>query len=162
MPTDRTRNNLPALLCCLFAAVLVLSGCGGRRIELLPPGISLVQLVALPEGSAIDIQLRLENHSEIELMVETLELELKIDQVSLQTRPLNQISRVAKLSNEVLRIAADYDAVLIEKLDLLSQGKQQRLPIGIQGYLITDTGKRLEIDEDSWLNATPGKPGHFR
>ncbi len=150
------------LLLPLLISVILIAGCGQRRIELVPPGFSLAEMSVLPQNSAIDIQLRLENRSEVGMEIQSLELALEIDAITMNTRIIKKPRSVATLSREIVVLAADYDSELISALDKLNSGERSRLSLVISGTLITESGRELSIDEQLWISATPGKPGYFR
>lgn len=141
--------------------VMIIS-CGGRRPELVDPGVGVVEIVALAEQSHVNMTIRLENRSELPLAIDQLNLSMTIDDIPLESRIDRTPARVATLSSELISVQIEFNAPLIEALDRLTTGGSRRLPITMTGELITDKGKHLTIDESSWINATPGKPGYFR
>ncbi len=151
--------RLPIALCVISSIVI---SCGGRKPELIDPGLGLVEMVALAEQSHIEMTIRLENRSELPLVVDQMTLTMSINDIPLDIRLERTPSRIATLSSELIPVKVDFSVALIEALDQLTTGQSRRLSMTMTGNLSTDSGKQLTIDETSWINATPGKPGYFR
>lgn len=148
------------LLVVLAACLAAACDAGPRRVRGEPPQIGIDNLTR--DDGAVIIELSLRNVNDRPLDIESVTLDMQLDQQPF-THGRQKVSvQVAPRSREVLRIRLAAQAAGLERLDELAASG--RAGVRWQMNLTwSDSRGRAESRESSgWLHPVPGQPGRFR
>lgn len=145
----------------LLFMVLVLAACGSRAPRLEPPRVKLVSLL-VQDGTRFNLDLRVSNPAARQMLVDRINLTVSIDGQALPALKPDFGGTLPALGEELLTVSGELPAAVVERLTPLTEGSRSQLALTISGEVWHSDGLKFEVDESSWLSATPGRPWQFR
>ena len=147
-----------AALCLVFA--LGLPACGHHQVRNQPPFVQVSSWQL--EGQQITANLHLRNVNDEALVINGLELSLRIDLVELSRYQAGLDRSVAAngLDTIGLEMTATEDGARL--LRDLEAGAMPSLPYALEGRIRTAADQSLPISYQGHMYRVPGRPGQFR
>ena len=140
--------------------VLVLASCAStppKRIN--PPQVAIQRLATLP-GGGFEIELRLENQSDIAMRFASFDLALRIAGIDAGRFSGSPAIEVAAHSAEVANLRLPAVAAADAALAANGAGAVHYMLVG--PITISEPKREYSIQYESRLSPVPGKPGEFR
>lgn len=159
-PGPNRRARRCQALALLALALLALAGCGPKLVRGEPPFVDIASWQI--EGARLALALRVRNVNGEALPVRALDLDLSLDGAPLASFATRHDLAVAANGFETLRLSAAATAEGRTLLEKLEQGERASLPYLLDGSVVTEGGKRLEIRREGHVYPVPGRPGQFR
>ena len=143
----------------------LISGCASRSPKLEAPNVRIVSLVMTQPGNVsaqpYELVLRIRNTSEIEMVVDSYQLELTLDGHSAGLHSAQVELAIPVLSNENVQATGQLNAAQARALVSLQKGQRGQMPYALKGVL-NSQGRSFTLAYDGWLSRSPGKAGSFR
>lgn len=152
---------LPRLL--ILSLSVLLAACAGtgevKRIN--PPDVSVQRLKITP-GSDARIDVRVHNHSDVEMEFNGFDLSLRLGTSAPITLPASGAIDITPHSAELLSLSIPFNQVPPDALARLMQGEM--VAYALFGAIDSSAPKRQRYDVsfEARLSAVPGVPGEYR
>ncbi len=155
------RSTLTLRIVLIITVIASLCACGSRAPKLEPPRVKLVTM-AVTDQTRFDLDLRLSNPAARQIAIDAIELTISIDGQALPAIALDFSGKLPALGEELLSSSGDLPTAVAQRLKPLVEGNRSQLKLAISGQVFHSGGEDFEVDESSWLSATPGRPWQFR
>ncbi|MBP7625051.1 MAG: LEA type 2 family protein [Xanthomonadales bacterium] len=145
-----------------LSLALIVAACASappKRIN--PPALS-IQRLAMPDSGSADVELRLQNHSDVPMRFATIDLKLRFAGVDAGTLRVQPGIEVAPHNAEVVAVQID-PTRRAEVAGVLADLRDGTVHYQLRGTIdISEPERQYDINFESRLSPVPGKPGEFR
>ncbi|KAA9130928.1 LEA type 2 family protein [Marinihelvus fidelis] len=157
VPPSPRAWRLPALCTALL---LLLTACGGGGVKGEAPFVQVTSWRI--DGNALAVSLRLRNVNSEALVVDSIHLDIEVDDTPLATHIAQQRFEIAANGMESLELQLTAKDDGVAALERLSSGETGSLRTRIEGDVISPDEGRLAFHRDGHIYTVPGRPGNFR
>lgn len=145
-------------VCVLLISVVVLAACATRVVTGHPPQVDLHALAR--DGQVITLDLNLRNVNDESLTLSQMDLRLELgDELLLHINQSLHLTVPAR-GRERVRVELAGGLAGLEVLGAVEQEGSR--PWRLQGSLLNEHGRGMNVEAKGWLYPVPGRPGHFR
>lgn len=147
-------------LFCLYLGLLTLAACSSSGVKGEAPFVQVMSWEI--QGSELSASLRIRNVNDQELAIETLNLNVTLQQQELTSYRGSHSLTIPAGGFDSLDLSMTATEQGVELLQRLQQGEQSSLPYVLQGSVRAEGPGELFFSRDGHLYTVPGRPGQFR
>lgn len=148
------------VLAAALGLLLAACGTGSMDVRLEPPAVKVESLRL--EGGSVRLGLRIDNHNDHELLVESAAVAMRVNDIELFDTARRLELDISPRGRELVHLDAPVLPGGAQLLERLERSPGPQIEFELSSELVIDGQKDAENVEQGFLYPVPGQPGHFR